>query len=68
VIEITGAVRLVEVASLHVDEAGAEPRVTAAIGALPAADKGDPAAVLVLDAAEDFDLLWYGTQELRYLI
>jgi hypothetical protein len=67
-IEVKGVVRLADVASLHVDEPGAEQAVTAALEALPAADKGDPAAVLVVDAIEDYDLLWYGAQELRDLI
>lgn len=67
VIEVTGPVRLADVASLHVDEAAAEPTVTAAIEALSTAE-GDPGTVAAVDAAEDYDLLWYGTQELGDLI
>jgi len=68
VIGITGAVRLADVASLHVDEATAESAVTSAIGALAAAEEGDPGALAAVEAAEDHDLLWYGTQELRDLV
>ena len=68
VIEVTGLVRLVDVASLHVDEAAAEQAVAGAVEALPAADKGDSDAAIVVDAVEDYDLLWYGTQELRDLV
>jgi hypothetical protein len=50
-----------------VDEAAAEPTVTAAIEALSTAE-GDPGTVAAVDAAEDYDLLWYGTQELGDLI
>jgi len=78
VIDITGPVRLTEIASLHVDEAAARDAVRAALAGLaalaaagehgPAAAGGDPDAELAVDAVEDFDLLWYGVQELRYLI
>jgi hypothetical protein len=68
VINITGAVRLADIASVHVDEAAARPAVRAALAALPAAAAGDPDAALAVDAVEDYDLLWYGTQELGDLV
>lgn len=68
VIGITGAVRFVDIASLHVDEKAAEPTVTAAIEALAAADEGEAEAVAAVEAAEGHDLLWYGAQELGDLI
>ena len=64
VIKITGPVRLVDIASVHVDEAGAREPVTAAARSLAAADEGDAAALLAVDALEDHDLLWYAAQEL----
>ena len=69
VIDITEPVRLIDIASLHVDEAAARVAVRAALAGLAvlaAADpaEGDPEAVLAVDAVEDFDLLWYGAQEL----
>ena len=68
VIKVTGSVRLVDIASLHVDEAGAQESVTAAAGALSAADAGDPDAEFTVDAVEDYDLLWFAAQELDDLL
>jgi hypothetical protein len=68
VIKVTGAVRLADIASLHVDEAGAQDAVSAAALALPAAGTGDPDAVFAVEAVEDYDLLWYVTQELGDLV
>ena len=68
VIKITGSVRLIDIASLHVDEAGAQEHVTAAARALPAADAGDPDALFTVDAVEDYDLLWFAAQELGDLL
>jgi hypothetical protein len=68
VIKVTGVVRLADIASLHVDEVAAEQAVSAAIEALPAADEGDPGAVTLVADAEDYDLLWYVTQELPDLL
>jgi hypothetical protein len=68
VINVTGAVRLADIASLHVDEAGAREAVTAAALALAAAGTGDPADSAAVDAAGDYELLWYATQELRDLV
>lgn len=64
VIKVTGPLRLVDIASVHVDEAGALEPVTAAARSLAAADEGDAAALLAVDALEDHDLLWYAAQEL----
>ncbi|HET9169727.1 MAG TPA: hypothetical protein VFN97_09830 [Actinospica sp.] len=68
VIKITGSVRLVDIASLHVDEAGAQEYVTEAARALSAADAGDPDALFTVDAVEDYDLLWFAAQELGDLL
>ena len=68
VIKITGSVRLVDVAALHVDEAGAQEYVTAAARALPAADEGDPDALFTVESVEDYDLLWFAAQELGDLL
>jgi hypothetical protein len=68
VIEITGPVRLVDVASLHLDEVAAEQAVAAAAEALAAADKGDGDAAFTVEAVEDYDLLWYAVQELADLV
>jgi hypothetical protein len=68
VIKVTEVVRLADIASVHVDEAAAEQAVTAAVAALAAAGTGDAALALALEAVEDYDLLWYVTQELGYLL
>ena len=57
-----------DVASLHVDETAAEQAVAAAAEASGAADKGDGDAAFTVDAAEDYDLLWYAVQELADLV
>lgn len=56
------------VASVHVDEAGAERTVAKAITALPSADEGDDDAQFVLDEAEATELLWYDISELGDLV
>ena len=68
VIKITGSVRLIDIAALHVDDAGAQESVTAAARALSAATEGDAEALLTVEAVEEHDLLWYGAQELRDLV
>jgi hypothetical protein len=68
VIDLTGVVRLIDIASLHVDDAGAQEYVLAAARAVHAADKGDADASFAVDAVEDYDLLWYATQEIRDLV
>ncbi len=68
VIKITGSVRLIDIASLHVDEAGAQEYVAEAAHALSAADAGDPDALFTVDAVEDYDLLWFAAQELGDLL
>ncbi|GHE86940.1 DUF6912 family protein [Streptomyces fumanus] len=67
-VRVTGAVPLAKAASVHVDSADAEPDVTAAAEALPAADGGDDDAQFTVDGAEDHELLWYATQEIPNLV
>ena len=57
-----------DVASVHLDEAGAEPVVAAAVEALEAADAGDDDAGFLLDEAEAADLLWYDVTEIGRLV
>ena len=67
-VRVTGSVRLAKAAAVHVDADDAEADVTAAAEALEAADGGDDDAQFVVDGAEDHELLWYATQEIRNLV
>ena len=68
VVRLGGVVPFDRVICAHVDNADAEPAVTAAIDAIDAADLGDEDAELVVGDAQDHDLAWYGRQELPFLI
>ncbi|MQA95122.1 MAG: hypothetical protein GEV11_10925 [Streptosporangiales bacterium] len=66
-VRVLDPVPLTRIASGHVDDEAALGDVRAAAGALAAADAGDEDARFVVDGAEGHELLWYATQELRYL-
>lgn len=66
-VRIGAPVPVARLASAHVDDPEAAADVRAAIGALPAADRGDGDAKFVVDGAEGNELLWYAVQELPYL-
>lgn len=66
-IEMSGTVRLRDIAAGHVDDVRAIGEISAAVTALAAADAGDDDARFVVDAAEGNELLWYATQELGQL-
>ncbi len=67
-VEVLLPIQLADVVSGHVDGVEAMPDIEAAAAALPAADAGDGDAKFVVDGAEGYELLWYATQELLYLI
>ncbi|MEU8715200.1 MULTISPECIES: DUF6912 family protein [unclassified Streptomyces] len=67
-VRVTGTVALAKAAAVHVDSDDAEEDVTAAAGALTAADGGDDDAQFTVDGAEDHELLWYATQEIPNLV
>ena len=64
---VLSAVLFTDVAAGHVDDPDAAPDVGAAAAAVPAADEGDDDARFTVDGAEGHELLWYATQELRFL-
>jgi hypothetical protein len=64
VVELAEPVPLAAIASVHVDDSDAEPTVTAAAGAIIAADLGDPSSLELVEDAEGYELSWYATQEL----
>lgn len=68
VVKVAGPVPISAVASVHVDSADAESAVLAAVTVVDAADLGDEDAELAIGDVEDFDLAWYATQELPFLL
>lgn len=68
VVRVERPVLLADIASIHVDDADAEPTVRAAAAAIVAADLGDDAAQERVDDAEGFELSWYANQELAALL
>ncbi|MFT4125329.1 MAG: hypothetical protein QM662_03765 [Gordonia sp. (in: high G+C Gram-positive bacteria)] len=68
VVRLTAAVPRTAVASVLVDGADAEDAVRAAMTAIDAADLGDEDASFAIGDVEDFDLGWYATQELPFLL
>ena len=61
-------VSLKEVASVHVDSAGAADAVAAAADVVEEALAGDPDAQFTVDGAEDHELEWYAVSELDELL
>ncbi|MFT3900762.1 MAG: hypothetical protein QM728_11055 [Gordonia sp. (in: high G+C Gram-positive bacteria)] len=68
VVKLAGPVPLADIVAVHVDGADAESAVRAAVDAVDAADLGDLDAELAIGDVEDFDLGWYATQELPFLL
>jgi hypothetical protein len=56
------------IASVLIDGADAEDKVTRAVALVDSADLGDEDAELAVGDVEDFDLGWYATQELPFLL
>ena len=63
-----GSVVMTEVASVHVDLAGAVELVKDAVEAVDRADLGDEDAELTVGDALDVDLAWYDAVELPFLL
>ncbi|GAB09972.1 hypothetical protein GOARA_050_00340 [Gordonia araii NBRC 100433] len=68
VVRLAGPVPRASIAAVHVDGADAEAAVRAAVAAVDAADLGDLDAELAIGDVEDYDLGWYATQELPFLL
>ncbi len=68
VVRLGARVAIDQVIAAYVDNAAAEPAVTAAIAVIDAADLGDEDADLVVGDALDHDLAWYANQELPFLL
>jgi hypothetical protein len=68
VVRLPGPVTMDQVIAAYVDNPAAEPAVAKAIEVIDAADLGDEDADLVVGDALDYDLAWYASQELAFLI
>jgi hypothetical protein len=68
VVRLGAPVAIDQVIAAYVDNAAAEPAVTAAIAVIDAADLGDEDADLVVGDALDHELAWYANQELPFLL
>jgi hypothetical protein len=68
VVRLPGPVTMDQVIAAYVDNPAAELAVAKAIEVIDAADLGDEDADLVVGDALDYDLAWYASQELAFLI
>lgn len=66
-VTVTAPIPMAKIAAGHVDAPDAEPDVTLAVDALPAAELGDDDATFIVDGAEGHELMWYASQELQFL-
>jgi hypothetical protein len=66
-VDVTAAVPLAAIASIHVDGVAAEGDVAAAADVVEEAAAGDPDAQFTVDGAEDHELEWYDPSELGQL-
>lgn len=57
-----------DVAAVHVDDALAADDVMAAAAVVAAADLGDDDARFLVDGLDDHELLWFGVQEVGFLL
>lgn len=67
-VRVTSAVPLADVASVHIDDAEAEPAVAAAAEVIVRADLGDEACQDLVDDVEGFELAWYASQEIESVL
>ncbi len=68
VVKTSGMIDTSVIASILVDGADAEDKVIRAVALVDSADLGDEDAELAVGDVEDFDLGWYATQELPFLL
>lgn len=68
VVRLARPVALSDVVAAYVDNAAAEAAVLAAVAVIDDADLGDEDAELTVGDAQDYDLAWYATQELPFLL
>lgn len=67
-VTVAGPIPVSAIASVHVDLAEAEDAVRAAAQVVDAADLGDSDSEFALGDAEDYEMAWYATQEIPFLL
>jgi hypothetical protein len=68
VVRVDGRVTVDRIVAAYVDNSDAEAAVVAAMAVIDDADLGDTDAEFIVADAQDFDLAWYATQELPFLL
>ena len=68
VVHVAEPVPLAAIASVHADDADAEPTVAEAAESIIAADLGSEPAQEKVDDAEGYELAWYANQEIAALL
>ncbi|PHV65674.1 DUF6912 family protein [Williamsia muralis] len=68
VVKVPPVVDRSAIASVLIDGGDAEGKVVRAVGMVDSADLGDEDSELAIGDVEDFDLGWYATQELPFLL
>ncbi|MCW2538864.1 MAG: hypothetical protein JWN95_589 [Frankiales bacterium] len=68
VVRVATQIAVTDCASVHIDDADAEPTVAAAAAVVDEADIGDEAAEATVDDAEGYELSWYAIQEVGSLL
>jgi hypothetical protein len=68
VVKASAVIGRAAIASVLIDGADAEDKVIRAVALVDSADLGDEDAELAVGDVEDFDLGWYATQELPFLL
>jgi hypothetical protein len=68
VVKASAVIGRAAIASVLIDGADAEDKVIRAVALVDSADLGDEDAELAIGDIEDFDLGWYATQELPFLL
>ncbi len=68
VVRVGSVLTVGDVVAVYVDNAVAETAVQAAMAVIDEADLGDEDAELAVGDAQDYDLAWYATQELPFLL
>lgn len=67
-VRLAGPLALEVVAAVHADDGAAEPAVRTAVATIDGAAAGDADAEQMVAEADEYELLWYGNQEISDLL